>query len=86
MRIQGYSKMKTLLSILLIIIGLIIIVLSVTKKTFKIDINRQTPPMTKQEIVLQCEKLSAVATNNQWSYKQCISNLENPNEAKILTI
>lgn len=42
--------------------------------------------MTVQEIVLECEKLSAMATNENWNYKNCIDNLKNPNEAKILRI
>ena len=76
MRIQGYSKMKTLLSILLIIIGLIIIVLSITKKTFRIDINRQTPPMTKQEIVKFCQELFANTTRDDFSYPTCLKELK----------
>ncbi len=32
--------------------------------------------MTHQEIILECEKLSAVATNEGWSYKSCVENLD----------
>jgi len=46
----------------------------------------QPESMTKQEIVLECEKLSAVATNEAWSYKNCIDNITNPNDAKELIV
>jgi len=42
----------------------------------------QLESMTKQEIVLECEKLSAVAINEAWSYKNCIDNITNPNDAR----
>ena len=46
----------------------------------------QLESMTKQEIVLECEKLSAVAINEAWSYKNCIDNITNPNDAKELIV
>lgn len=34
-----------------------------------------TLPLTKQQIVLECEKISATATNEGWSYTKCLENL-----------
>jgi len=38
--------------------------------------------MTKQHIILECEKISATATNSAWSYKNCIKNLEEAGQVK----
>jgi len=43
-------------------------------------------PMTKQEIVLECQKLAANKTQDNWSYKSCLKELLDAQERGILQI
>ena len=70
--------------VLVVLIFMTLITLGIVLR--KQLIPEQPTKMTREKIVLECEKLSAIATNDGWSYKNCIDNLENPNDAKILKI
>lgn len=72
--------MKNFLIILTLIGGFVILAVGVMATL------TDKPKMTKQQIVLECEKLSAVATNKAWSYKNCINNITNPENPNILQI
>ena len=81
------GKFPIILSILMIIVGIILIIYGAFNLYSRYRQVNPVQKMTLQEIILACEKLSAIATNDKWSYEQCKKNLiENQSEAKILTI
>jgi len=82
-------KMKTLIPII-IIAGTIFLGLGLIKfyrMHLASQILRERQSMTKQEIVLECQKLAAIKTTDDWKYKDCLDELKKaPNEEGLLKI
>jgi hypothetical protein len=67
--------MKNIIGTVLIVIGLAVmawlgwVVLNSNPRSI---VNQPS----KYQITLECEKLSAIATNKEWSYQNCLKNLD----------
>lgn len=53
---------------------------------FVVSVTRREP--TNFTVVLECQKISATATNEGWGYKECVQNLRDslPKDASLLKI
>ena len=86
---KKHRRFKDFLLILVMIIGLLLlsfVLIRFGRIYITSVIQKENRGMSKQQIILECEKLSAIATNEHWSYKTCIDNLKNPDKPKILKI
>lgn len=74
------NEMKTIRILFVIVILLTLCslalltlhIISPEEKTITLPVKTT---LTKQEITLKCEQISATATNKNWSYKNCIKNV-----------